>query len=160
MSLSLINVGIADVKISIEQEAVLRTILGSCVGICLFDLKTRIAGMAHIMLPVQKEEESNKLKYADTAIPFLLSQLTNAGVDKKNLQAKIAGGASMFVTSEGSFMAEIGKRNIETVQMILADLHIPIIAEDVGGTRGRTIDLFVRDGRLRIKKFSEPEIFI
>lgn len=160
MNGKLINVGIADVRVSKDQDVVLRTILGSCVGICVFDKEKRIGGMAHIMLPRRKDEESNFLKYADTAIPFLIDEMKKLGSKSQDMTAKITGGASMFDTGEGSFMAEIGKRNIEVVHEVLSEYSVPVVAEDTGGTRGRTIDLYILDGRLRIKKFSEKEQFI
>lgn len=156
----LVNVGIADIQCTNEANAVFRTILGSCVGICLYDRERKIAGMAHIMLPTQKDSESNFMKYADKAIPHLIASMIKLGATQQRLSAKIAGGASMFETSANSFMAEIGRSNIQMVKNILDYNNIPIIAEDTGGKKGRTIDLYVADGRLRIKTFGFPEKFI
>lgn len=156
----LINVGIADIKYSDKSTTVLRTILGSCVGICIYDPEKQAGGMAHIMLPRMKDEKSNFMKYADTSIPHLIEELEKFGCQKSNMVAKIAGGSSMFKTNKTSFMAEIGKNNIEVVQRLLRSFGIPILAEDGGGTRGRTIDFHLDDGRLRIKKFGQEEEFI
>jgi chemotaxis protein CheD len=46
----LINVGVAQVK-SAENPTVLRTILGSCIGICIYDRMKKVGGLAHILLP-------------------------------------------------------------------------------------------------------------
>ena len=54
MEFNLINVGIADYAISSSPD-ILRTILGSCVGICLYDPELKIGGMCHIMLPSMKD---------------------------------------------------------------------------------------------------------
>lgn len=46
-----IKVGIADLKVA-KAPNILRTAgLGSCVGVILYDVNKKIAGMAHIMLP-------------------------------------------------------------------------------------------------------------
>ena len=101
----LVNVGIADIKFSSDQNIVFRTILGSCVGICLFDKKKNIGGMSHIMLPTyRKDKKSNFMKYADAAIPYLIEKIEKLGAEKKNTCAKITGGASMFHVSKTSFM--------------------------------------------------------
>jgi chemotaxis protein CheD len=64
MSFNLVNVGIADIQIG-RHPQILRTILGSCVGVCLYDPQERVTGMAHIMLPVMTTRATNPKKYAD-----------------------------------------------------------------------------------------------
>ena len=56
------------------------------------------------------------------------------------LKAKIAGGAQMFQFSTGSELMRIGPRNVEAVKKILMKNHIQLVAEDVGGNSGRTIE--------------------
>jgi chemotaxis protein CheD len=93
------------------------------------------------MLPDSKafSNINNPMKYADTAIPLLVQKLITSGANKNNLKAKIAGGASMFSFADKSPMMDIGKRNAEAVKSILKELNIPIIAEDIGGNKGRTM---------------------
>jgi chemotaxis protein CheD len=150
MELDLINVGIGDIQTG-KAPQILRTILGSCVGICLYHEKRKIGGLAHIMLPEMKGEGRSPNKYADQAIPNLISAMKDAGADKKNLTAKIVGGATMFKLSDDSVMGEIGKNNIKKVREILEFLDIPIIAEEVNGDMGRSIDFFVDSGEIKIK---------
>jgi chemotaxis protein CheD len=152
----LINIGIADIGIS-ESPDILRTILGSCVGICLYDPSRKIGGLAHIMLPVLKTVTSSPKKYADTAIPILISMLEKNGASRNRLIAKIIGGATMFKLSENSMMSEIGRGNIAKVRQILEDVGIKIIAEDVGGDYGRTMDFQLETGDIRIKSIGKPE---
>ena len=64
MSFDLVNVGIADMGVA-ESPNTLRTILGSCVGICIYDPKAKIGGLSHIMLPSSKKPSNNLKKYAD-----------------------------------------------------------------------------------------------
>jgi chemotaxis protein CheD len=156
MNFKLVNVGIADLGIAATPD-ILRTILGSCVGICLFDPEKRIAGLSHIMLPENKETNSNPKKYADTAIPLLLEEMEKMGAGRGSVKAKIVGGATMFKMSENSMMSEIGRNNIKKVREILGGMNIRIIAEDVGGEYGRTIDFYAEDGALKIKSLGRPE---
>ncbi len=150
MSFELINVGIADLGIS-KAPNILRTILGSCIGICIYDQYTRIGGLSHIMLPSSKKSTANPKKYADSAIPLLLDDMIRAGAMRDTMIAKIVGGAAMFKHSENSFMGDIGKNNISTVSEILAKTGIRIVAEDVGGDYGRTIDFYLETGEIKIK---------
>lgn len=150
MSFNLINVGIADIEIARAPD-ILRTILGSCVGICLYDNKNRIGGLAHIMLPRIHDRDSNIKKFADTAIPYLLNEMVKAGAGRKDIKAKIIGGATMFKIATKNLASNIGKNNIEAVKQILNDLNIAITAQDLGGDLGRTIDFYLETGKIKIK---------
>jgi chemotaxis protein CheD len=153
---NLINVGIADLQVASGND-ILRTILGSCVGICLYDKKAQIGGMSHIMLPSKKARASSDKKYADSAIPLLLKEMEKNGAEQSRITAKIIGGATMFNISENSLMSEIGKNNIAKVKSILKDLKIKIVAEDLGGDYGRTVDFFIHNGEIKIKSLGQDD---
>ncbi|HEY1405978.1 MAG TPA: chemotaxis protein CheD [Spirochaetota bacterium] len=159
MSFQLINVGIADLKVT-QSPNVLRTILGSCVGVCLFDPETKVIGLSHIMLAEQNIAGTNPKKYADSAIPLLVEEMEAIGAVRSRLTAKIAGGAAMFNMGANSIMGDIGKSNIRKVKEILGSLSIDIIADDTGGDFGRTIDFFAEDFQLRIKSIGRDEKYL
>jgi chemotaxis protein CheD len=73
------------------------------------------------------------------------------GCRKRNLIAKIAGGASMFNFSDKSIISDIGKRNAESVKIALEKASIPILAEDTGGNKGRTMIVDSNDGLVTLK---------
>ena len=154
MAFKLINVGIAEVAISRSPD-ILRTILGSCVGICLYDPEKGIGGLAHIMLPTSKLGGTSPKKYADSAIPILVNDLVAQGAGK--LIAKIVGGAMMFNLSENSLMGEIGKNNINKVREVLSSLNIPIVADETGGNFGRTIDFYLETGQVKVKSIGKSD---
>lgn len=158
MSFDLINVGIADMGVAISP-VILRTILGSCVGICLYDPEVKVGGLSHIMLPSSKKPSNNLKKYADTAIPMMIDEMVKLGADKKRIFAKLAGGATMFKHTENSLMGDIGKNNISSVKEILGSLNIPVFSDELGGDYGRTIDFYLETGELKIKTIGrEPKI--
>ncbi|AGI38779.1 chemotaxis protein CheD [Thermoclostridium stercorarium subsp. thermolacticum DSM 2910] len=150
---NIIKVGMADLKHTFHPGVLVTLGLGSCVGIALYDTKTKMIGLAHIMLPwsEQAKNKANKAKFADTGIRLLLENMLKDGADKKNIVAKIAGGAQMFSYSSLSDMIRVGERNVEATKKVLKELNIPLIAEDTGGTHGRTIEFYSEDGRLMIK---------
>lgn len=137
-----VRVGIADMNV-VGHAGTIRTIgLGSCVGVVLYDDMKKIAGLLHVMLPsseMAKSTHLNKAKFADTGVPALINLLKAEGARTAALKAKMAGGAQMFqLGSHESF--RIGKRNVEAVKEELKRFRIPLIAEDTGGTNGRTIE--------------------
>ncbi|MGV7928924.1 MAG: chemotaxis protein CheD [Spirochaetota bacterium] len=156
MNFKLVNVGIADIGLASSPD-ILRTILGSCVGICLYDPGASLAGLSHIMLPAKSDRNSNDRKYADSALPLLVEEMAKKGALKSRMIAKIVGGSTMFKMAENSMMGEIGKNNVKKVRDVLGEIGIRIVAEDVGGDYGRTIDFYAEDGRLKIKSLGKPE---
>lgn len=128
--------------------------LGSCVGVTLYDNLTKVGGLAHVMLPdstLSGKKDYNPGKFADTAIDVLIEEMLRLGASKNRMVSKIAGGAQMFqIKSENNIM-QIGKRNVEAVRNKLNQLNIRIVAEDVEGNYGRTIEFFCEDGRLAVR---------
>jgi chemotaxis protein CheD len=154
----IITVGVAQIRHS-SSPAVLRTILGSCVGICIYDRVKKIGGMAHILLPSNQKLGASPEKYADTAIPLLVKELLKDGAKKENLSAKIAGGASMFKFGSNIMLGQIGDRNIEQTKSELQKLGISVLVEDVGGSVGRVIDFYLEDGRMKVKAGGQEKMY-
>jgi len=150
--MNVIRVGMADLNVAESPDSLRTTGLGSCVGIALFDPHTKVAGLAHIMLPTSNNvDEKNKAKYANTAVPLLLEMMEKRGANKKRIVAKLAGGAQMFTFAGQSDLMRIGPRNVEACKVALATFEIQIVAEDTGGNCGRTIELNCMDGALLIR---------
>jgi chemotaxis protein CheD len=146
-----IIIGIADYVV-VHNPAILVTIgLGSCVGISIRDPVARFGGLAHILLPSIKESNNkeNPLKFADSAIEIVVDSLLKKGCVKSRLEAKIAGGASMF--SIGNSTLNIGERNISAVKQKLKEMNIPLLASDTGSNYGRTIEFDIASGMLSVK---------
>jgi chemotaxis protein CheD len=134
----------------------IRTLLGSCVGVVLYDRAARLGGLAHIVLPRAHGALDHPGKYADTAIPGLIADFDRrlGGKVRPRLIAKLVGGANMFQMEPGlqeSAGLNIGRRNQEAIEQILNDLTIPIMARDLGGTSGRRLTLDTASGIVTIK---------
>jgi chemotaxis protein CheD len=128
----------------------IRTLLGSCVGVVLYDRIARLGGVAHVVLPESRGATEQLGRFADTAIPALISDIDRAlgRPSRGRLSAKLAGGASMFQAGPA---LNIGQRNCEAVERILAELGVKIEAKDVGGDAGRHLTLDTRSGIVTIR---------
>ncbi len=149
--------------------------LGACVGLCLYDPTVKLGAMAHIVLPQTPHPPplfrgqplpSRPGKCADTAVAYLLAEIEGRGARLRHLRAAMAGGAQIF--SHASFVKsnvgttpsggaslsrlEIGPRNTEAVREALAREGIPLVAEDVGGSFGRTVGLCIRTGDFWVRR--------
>ncbi|MDR2771466.1 MAG: chemotaxis protein CheD [Clostridiales Family XIII bacterium] len=150
------KVGISDYAVSRAPDVIVTYALGSCVGICLYDNAKKIGGLSHIMLPdssMAPRGETNRMKFADTAIVDIARDLRNMGAGR--LTAKIAGGAQMFATPAMGAMGNIGERNAKAVKAALAALRIPIIAEDTGRDYGRTVFFDLATGIMKVQSIGK-----
>lgn len=156
---NVVKVGIADMNVAQAPSLIRTSGLGSCVGVIIFDSMKEVAGLAHIMLPDSSLARSgtiNVAKYADTAVEALINLVVKAGGRKSALKAKMAGGAQMFqFQSANTDMMRIGPRNVEAVKQQLQRFHIPILAEDVGGNSGRTIEFNPKTTLLSIRTVNQ-----
>ena len=143
----------ADLNVT-RAPGILTTLgLGSCVGIALHDPATKVAGLAHIMLPDSTKLHNNQNvgKFADTAMAKMIQDMVKLGANKSRLRAKIAGGAQMFAFNSKNEDMRIGDRNVEATLRLLKQYAIPLLAYEVGANYGRTVEFYADDGRLVIK---------
>ncbi|WCK52874.1 chemotaxis protein CheD [Aneurinibacillus sp. Ricciae_BoGa-3] len=155
--MNIVKVGMADLNITKSPDRIRTTGLGSCVGVALFDSSNKIGGLAHVMLPDSSLSKGalNIAKYADTAIPKLISDMVKAGANRVKIVAKLAGGAQMFAFASGNDAMRIGPRNVEACKIALNTARIPILCEDTGGNCGRTIELDSITGMLNIRTVNQ-----
>jgi len=131
------------------------TVLGSCVSVCLYDKVELIGGMNHYLLALWNGNGLESPKYGNVAIPKLIENMENIGCLRRNMEAKIFGGANIHRTnSEGQL---IGQKNVLIAKEILRHYSIPIRAEDTGGNNGRRI-MMVSDANRIILKYVQNEI--
>lgn len=155
-----IVVGISDLNVAQKGDILVTYALGSCVGICLYDPGTKIAGLSHIMLPTISDFpncNTVREKFADAAIEILMQKMLSIGVMKIRLRAKIAGGAQMFSNMTNLSLAAIGERNVLAVKQELLRLRIPVVAEDTGKNYGRTVFFNSDEGIMKVKSVNLGE---
>jgi chemotaxis protein CheD len=152
MSVSQTMVRMGELASSSASDHVLVSLgLGSCIGLALVDRRMSIAGLAHIVLPQsQGQGESNPGKFADLAIPHLVSELVDLGAHKVRLEAVLVGGASMFAVTAASL--EVGQRNEAAVRQHLKRMRIRVAATATGGNRGRTIRVDVGTSTVTVRE--------
>jgi chemotaxis protein CheD len=150
---------IGEVRVNVADYAVasggmISTIgLGSCVAIVLHDAGARVGGLAHVLLPSEamSRDRSNPAKFPATIVPIVLDEMHARGARLDRIRAKIVGGASMFGTALAAGGVNIGDRNVAAVRDALAQAGVPIVAEDTGSNYGRSVYLFVDDGRVEVR---------
>ncbi len=125
--------------------------LGSCVALGAWDPRSRVAGLAHFMLPAGPANGSSPVKFIDTGIDTFLGALQSNGASLQRTIFKAAGAAAMLTVGGG---LAIGKRNADSIRAALAERGLPLTATALGGNAGRTVQLEVGNGRFLIKSLS------
>ena len=126
--------------------------LGSCIAVGLYDPESRIGGMGHMLLPCRPKKNplGSESKYVDAGILQMVDELVRAGADRDNLVAKVTGGANMFESTYQTLVHSIGARNAKSARDTLAGLGIPLLGEEVGGNRGRTVEFDLATGNMMV----------
>lgn len=147
-----IMVRVADLNVGDGDDVLVTVGLGSCVAIILHDAAANVGGLAHILLPspALSRDTANVAKFPQTAIPRLVELMVARGANARRMVARIAGGASMFAALAPSGAIQMGERNIVATRQALNLNGLPLVGEAVGGDFGRTVRLFVQDGRVQV----------
>jgi chemotaxis protein CheD len=138
-----VNIVQGEFTVSDDPQAVLTTLLGSCVAACIRDPVSGVGGMNHFLLPggeVGSNKESERLGVH--LMELLLNGLMRQGAHRDRLEAKVFGGARMM-----SGLSDIGAKNAEFAKRFLAYEGIKIISGDTGGQQGRRIQFWPVSGR-------------
>jgi len=153
--LTRVSIGLGEYRVgcAVDEEWAIYG-LGSCVGLILADPGRGVSAIAHVVLPEKFANGNDEpAKFADTVVPFLLDQMIRLGARRDKIYAQAAGGARMLAFSE---LPDIGARNVAMVRQQLAAHGIPLVAERVGGTHGRTLSWDARRGVATVKRVGTP----
>lgn len=133
------------------------TVLGSCVAVCLYDMKLGMGGMNHYLLPFWNGNGLQSPKFGNISIPKLIEAMMRKGATPRTLEAKLFGGASINIGSSTNTMM-IGEKNIMVAKEILKEYNITIVAEDIGGQNGRKIQFNLERGKVLLKYIARNDL--
>jgi chemotaxis protein CheD len=141
------------VFVSAEAKSIV-LILGSCVGVCIWDAVNAIGGATHYLLPSWDGTGGASPRYGNVAVSILVQKLLEAGANRGQLRAKVFGGGCLFdAMRESSSHKEhhLGSRNVEMALEILTKAQIPVVSTVVGVDRGQRIVFRTDTGDAEIK---------
>jgi len=124
--------------VTVRDAYTITTVLGSCVAVCLWDPVRSYGGMTHFILPQVVGNGLSSPRFGNVAIRLVLDGLRELGSRQSDLEAKLFGGSSVQGASTGNALT-LGGRNVAAAREALAEAGIRVVAEDVGGERGRKL---------------------
>lgn len=117
-----------------KDKTAISTLLGSCVAVMLYDETAGVVAMNHFLLPVSvKTEES--MKFGLYSMEMMINEMIRQGCSKKELKAKIAGGANVVKEIE----KKVGEHNIRFALKFCEENKISVVSQDIGGNSGRVV---------------------
>jgi chemotaxis protein CheD len=140
----------------VRGPAILRTVLGSCVGITFWDERLGIGALCHPMLP-RCPAEMNRMtatalrRYVDAAIREVAQKLDRLGAHRGETQVKVFGGADVLQVAHSEDRPTVGRLNADRALQILAEEGYSVIAQRLGGRRGVHIDFLTANGEVRLR---------
>jgi chemotaxis protein CheD len=144
---------------SVQTERPIATLLGSCVAVCFYDPRLRLAGMNHFLLPSRastKLADEDVVLNGDYAMEVLRNAMYAKGAQASRLVAKAFGGGNIV----SSIQMAIGERNADFAREWLEREKIPLVASDFGGAWSRKviIDPISGDAFCRRTPINKPEV--
>lgn len=136
MAITFIKSGEWTVK---DDDGLIRTDLGSCVAICLWDAALKIGGMNHYLLPAD----------AQAAADALFLEMLRKGAAAGSMQGAIVGGGQMDLCMDHFC---IGDGNVDAAEAVLMEHRIPLVYKRVGGAISRSVEMNVASGLLKVSE--------
>lgn len=132
-------------------DAIISTLLGSCVSVCLWDEQIGVGGMNHMLLAKGSAESQVRTLSGLQAMEVLINDLLKQGAERSRLKAKAFGGARMVAG-----LSDIGQQNAEFAEHFLAQEGIPLTTASFGGTQARNLRFWPATGRA-LQKLTNTE---
>jgi len=115
-----------------SRESPLVTVVGRGIAVCVWDRARLVAGGAHFVEPATYDPAKATCRYGNVAVPALAAMMTKESAAAL-LEAHLFGGASLD-SKDGT-----GHANAAMARKVLSNRGIPIVSEDVGGSKGRKV---------------------
>ena len=135
--------------IATRKPTAVKTILGSCISVCLWDGEHRVGGMNHFLLPYGAPSADHPGRFGSSAIPLLVAAMLEQGASAQHMQAKLFGGSSMIAGAVPR-ATHVGLQNLRIATEMLGRARIPVISSDIGGARGRKLVFHTDDGSVSL----------
>ncbi len=131
-----------------REPAVVSTILGSCVSVCLFNKRLCFGGINHFLHPRTHSRNEPSPKFGDYSTRMLVDLMRAHDPSPGSLEATIVGGGN--VLGAPATGGSIGSVNVLVANEVMAENKIHVVRRVVAGDCGRKIRFDTRTGVLDI----------
>ena len=140
--------------IAVTENYILTSVAGATVLVCLYDLKKRIGGMGHFIVPGTMGTKGiiadEIAKHGIQSMELLMGEIVKKGGDRRFLKAKLFGAG--YIKESIPDMGGVQQSNIRFLHEYFALEKITVVKEDLGGDARRKIYFFPLKG-ITFRKF-------
>lgn len=133
------------------RPAYVKTVVGSCVAVCLWDAGVPIGGLNHYLLARPGPLDAPDPRYGSVATPLLIERLRRVGAAPARMQAAVVGGGHPIQSLKDT---RIGEENIAVALEVLAGHGIPVVRQETGGAYGRKLLFHTGTGELVVRSLN------
>jgi chemotaxis receptor (MCP) glutamine deamidase CheD len=138
-----------------NSPSVVRTVLGSCIAVCLYEPVTRVGGMNHFMLPAGGSDLTVNARYGIHSMELLINECMKSGGDRRLFTAKVFGGGHVLRIRETD--GNVPQINIKFALEFLKTENIPIVKQDLGGYSAREVCFYTDSGKVLMRRQTKDE---
>jgi chemotaxis protein CheD len=142
----------------VREPTILRTLLGSCVGIAFWAPRLGAGALCHPMLPrfparpqVPLSRTSGR-RYVDFAIRDLARQFDALGARRDEVEVKLFGGGDVLLMINSAARPTVGRLNAEVAIRVLEEEGFRVTASSLGGRRGINIYFNTQSGEVLLQR--------
>jgi chemotaxis protein CheD len=142
----------------VREPTILRTLLGSCVGIAFRIPRLGVGALCHPMLPRHPVKQNEILtrsagrRYVDYTIRDLARQFDALGAHREEVEVKLFGGGDVLLMIDDAARPTVGKLNIEVAMRVLEEEGFSVMASSLGGKRGVNIHFNTKTGEVLLQR--------
>ena len=144
----------------VRRPAILRTILGSCIGVTLWSARLGAGALCHGVLPNCPTilpigfSLTDGYRFVDFSIRYLAQQFDALGAHRHELEVKVFGGADVLPVAGQRHKPTVGALNCKIALEVLEEKGFTVSASDIGGVRGRRIHFHTGTGEVLLQRLS------
>jgi chemotaxis protein CheD len=142
----------------VRRPAILRTILGSCIGVTFWSARLGAGALCHSVLPrcppilPTRFSPSDGYRFVDFSIRYLAQQFDALGAHRHELEVKVFGGADVLPVDGQRHKPTVGALNCRIAIEVLEEKGFIVSASDLGGVCGRRIHFHTGTGEVLLQR--------
>ena len=142
----------------VREPTIMRTLLGSCVGITFSIPRLQVGALCHPMLPnfpVKQRPGSvppGGNRYVDFVIRDLARKFDSLGARRNEIQVKLFGGGDVLTMGTESTRPTVGRLNSEVTLKVLEEEGFNVVASSLRGNCGVNIIFNTATGEVLLKR--------
>lgn len=136
-----------------NEYATVKTLLGSCIAITMWDSKGKVGGMCHYKLPKRLNDGYAVLdgSYGEDAVLLFVHSLRQFMLKPDDMIVGVFGAGNMFSKIVDTDDSSVGVKNIKMAYRLLKRYGFSISHKSLGGNVSRNVSLNLFNGCVEVR---------